>query len=115
MKLSEVKIGKKVLYKNQQGEIAYIPTFFQDKEHKSYNCVEVSLHNYRDALGSLINIAELTEIKTIEVTENNLISCDSEICTYCQYFYQKAILTCTDCDDKYSNFLGIEAYRTQKD
>lgn len=115
MQLSNAKVGTKVLCGHQKGEIVYIPTFVSDKTHKGYNCVAVSYEPFNDPMGELTNLSFLTEIKTIKVTENDLIPCDSSICKYCIHSYQHNKQICSNCATTYDNFLGVEAYRTKKD
>jgi len=114
MNLSDAKVVQKVLYGKQRGEIAYIPTFVSDKNNAGYNCVEVCFENTRNALGEIVDLSKLVLIKTIEVTEDDLIPCDSDICLYCANYKQEAFPACTECFN-YDNFLGIEAYRTAED
>ena len=111
MLLSNAKVGQKVLYNQKRGEIAYIPTIIKDKNHNFYNQVEVTFPNSPKGLGELINLSELTLIKSIEVTEDDLITCDSEICDYCTY---RDTIKCPSCLN-FDNFLGVEAYRTAED
>ena len=50
-----------------------------------------------------------------ETPKDLLITCDSQICSYCVHNYTKTNSRCIDCDDNYSNFIGVECYMTPED